>query len=168
MSVAPSVRRIVAVAGVVLLVVSLGISFAMLRHTAVVTCEPSVIAPIPIYYNNANSAPLVPGAKAPTQFWVLDNPATMLTLRTYHYVAPKGVAAPGKVGLVGPDGTIYGPWQAIGSPSADGVPNTYWTATTDVVLAPGLYTVTDSDPATWSVNAGTDGAGMYLVTGYIK
>jgi hypothetical protein len=110
----------------------------------------------------------VPGATAPTQFWVLNDPATMITLRTYHYIAPKGVATVGKVGLVGPDGTVYGPWQAVGSPSPDGTPNAFWTATAAVLLQPGLYTVTDSDPSTWSVNSGTERAGMYLVMGYIK
>jgi hypothetical protein len=41
-----------------------------------------------------------------------------------------------------------------------------WAATIDLVLTPGTYTVTDSDPSTWSSNSGTGGAGMFWIAGY--
>jgi hypothetical protein len=43
------------------------------------------------------------------------------------------------------------------------VPNAYWNARPGVTLAPGTYTVIDSDPSTWAQNAGTGGAGHIRV-----
>ena len=88
------------------------------------------------------------------------------SLTTYHYVLPNGVASAGRVGLTGPDGKTYGPWPATGSIGRGGIPNAMRRAVTDVTLPAGAYTVTDSDPKTWSANAGTGGAGMFWTTGY--
>jgi hypothetical protein len=43
------------------------------------------------------------------------------------------------------------------------VPNAYWNTRPGVTLAPGTYTVIDSDPSTWAQNAGTGGAGHIRV-----
>ena len=85
---------------------------------------------------------------------------------TYHYVEPDGVPSTGSVGLTGPDGKVYGPWQATGSDGQGGIKNAMWAATIDLVLTPGTYTVTDSDSSTWSSNDGTGGAGMFWIVGY--
>jgi hypothetical protein len=45
-------------------------------------------------------------------------------------------------------GNLVGSWAA--SSVAIGVPNTYWSATPNVVLQPGSYTIADSDSGTWS------------------
>lgn len=45
-------------------------------------------------------------------------------------------------------GHLVGSWAAASA--ALGVRNTYWSATPNVVLQPGSYTIADSDPGTWS------------------
>jgi hypothetical protein len=54
----------------------------------------------------------------------------------------------------------------MGSPGQGGVPNAYWTAHPNVVVPAGTYTVHDSDPASWSHNAESGGAGFTLLEGH--
>lgn len=158
--------KVVLAVGLVLLIGSMGVSAAALRRTAVASCGPSVVSPS-VLYTVSNDGGVTPGATAQSQFKVTGSP-TVLSLKTYHYVAPNGVAAPGMIGLIGPDGKTYGPWQTTGSVGMHGVANAFWTVTLDLVLPAGQYIVTDSDPATWSANAGTGGTGMFWITGYQK
>jgi hypothetical protein len=106
------------------------------------------------------------GATAPSTFTVKSGSVRVTSLTTYHYVEPDGVPSAGSVGITGPDGKAYGPWQATGSDGEGGIKNAMWAATIDLVLPPGTYTVTDSDPSTWSSNDGTGGAGMFWIAGY--
>jgi hypothetical protein len=106
------------------------------------------------------------GATAPSTFTVKSGSVRVTSLTTYHYVEPNGIPSTGRVGLTGPDGKVYGPWQATGSDGQGGIKNAMWAATIDLVLTPGTYTVTDSDPSTWSSNSGTGGAGMFWIAGY--
>jgi len=70
-------------------------------------------------------------------------------LATYHWCDG---ASPGTISLRRQDGTIYGPWQAVGRDGMGGVPNRYWECGpgAQIVLPPGTYTVVDSRPKTWS------------------
>jgi hypothetical protein len=137
------------------------------RDSGVVEPATPVAAPAQLY-TVSNGGYVTPGASAPSHFTVTSGSVTVLSLMTYHQVAPDGLPSTGQIGLRSSDGKIYGPWQTTGGPGPGGVPNAFWTATIDVVLPPGTYTVTDSDPTTWSANAGTGGAGMFWVTGYQK
>jgi hypothetical protein len=127
-----------------------------------------VLGPPQQLYTVSNGTYVTPGTTSPSRFTVASGSVHLVSLKTYHYVAPGGIASAGKIGLRSADGKVYGPWQATGSPGVGGVANAFWTATIDLVLPAGTYTVTDSDPATWSANAGTHGAGMFWVTGYQK
>ena len=80
-------------------------------------------------------------------------------VRTYHWNNAKGAPA-GQITLKASDGTVYGPWQATGTPGQGGVPNANWEARPQQVIPAGTYTVIDSDPSTWSQNSGTGGKGM--------
>jgi hypothetical protein len=91
------------------------------------------------------------GPTVPTTF-TFTEPAQLVWLQTYHWNHARG-ATPGRIGLRHQDGTVYGPWQSRGLPGQGGVPNAYWRAEPGVVLKPGTYTVTDSEPSTWATNA---------------
>jgi hypothetical protein len=108
---------------------------------------------------------LAPGPAKPARF-TIDKSWRLVTMTTYHYVNRTGVPAPGQIGLIGPGGAVYGPWQTTGSDGQGDIPNAYWTATVDVVLPPGTYEVTDSDHATWSHNEATRNSGMAWGSGY--
>jgi hypothetical protein len=100
---------------------------------------------------------------APTTFTITE-PWLVTYLMTYHWNNGNG-ATPGTITLRGPDGTTYGPYQAAGEPGQGGVANAYWVIRPNVILGPGTYTVTDSDPATWAQSPETGGAGMSIGLG---
>ena len=142
------------------------LSAGPLRATAIIGCVTSVVPPVQLA-TISNGGAVTPGATTNSQFRVASGSVTTLSIATYHYLPPMGLPSTGRVGLRGADGRVYGPWQTIGSLGSNGVPNAIWTATVDVVLPAGEYTVTDSDPSTWSVNSSTGGAGMFWMTGYL-
>jgi hypothetical protein len=80
-------------------------------------------------------------------------------IETYHWNDRKG-KPPGSIGI-----KDMGLWQAKGSPGMDNTPNAYWTVYPNIKLDPGIYFITDSDPATWSQNSGSDGFGFVKVFG---
>jgi len=72
------------------------------------------------------------------------------------------------VALRDADGRLYGPWRVAGSPGQGGVPNANWTATPNIKLPAGEYTIIDSEPSTWSQNSQSRGRGMAVVKGYLS
>jgi hypothetical protein len=107
--------------------------------------------PAPQHLQTGNAGGVTNGPKVPTTF-TFTEPVRLVWLQTYHWNHARG-ATPGRIGVRHEDGTVYGPWQSRGLPGQGGVPNAYWRAEAGVVLKPGTYTVTDSDPATWATNA---------------
>ena len=96
-------------------------------------------------------------ATAPTKFTISD--AWQVTeILTYHWNNGQGMPA-GTIGLQASDGTMYGPWQATAT-DGSGATNVAWVVKPNIILPPGAYTVIDSDPASWSQNGETGGAGM--------
>jgi len=53
--------------------------------------------------------------------------------------------------------------MATGKPGQGGVPSAYWECEPNIVVKAGNYKIIDSDPATWSQNAGSAGIGMAKV-----
>ena len=101
----------------------------------------------------------------PTVF-TLDEDTIITSVLTYHWNDARGSAGGGKIGLVARDGTRYGPWSL--SKTADGqggVPNAYWYVEPNIEIPAGTYTVTDSDPSTWSWNEETGGMGVVIIMG---
>ena len=96
----------------------------------------------------------------------------VISISDYHWNDGTG-KTPGTIGLASEQGTL-GPWNATGSagsPTAtypDGVPNANWTVTpsspSQPVVINGTYACADSDPASWSENAGSGGQGFCQVT----
>jgi hypothetical protein len=125
----------------------------------------STAAPVQLY-SNSDPGPTQVGATAPSTFTVKSGSVRVTSLTTYHYVEPNGLPSTGSVGFTGPDGKVYGPWHATGSDGQGGIKNAMWVATMNIVLTAGTYTITDSDPSTWSSNGGTGGAGMFWIAGY--
>jgi hypothetical protein len=122
---------------------------------------PVATAPAPAVQTIGNIAGVSNGPTKPSTF-TLDEPRVLTLLQTYHWNNAGG-AAPGTIGLRDAEGRTYGPWRADGTPGQGGVPNAYWNTRPGVTLAPGTYTVIDSDPSTWAQNAGTGGAGHIRV-----
>jgi hypothetical protein len=114
-------------------------------------------------FNNGNIGGVSPGGTAPT--FVLDVTTRITEITTYHYITG-GLPGAGTISLQGDDGTMYGPFQAIGSEGQGGVANANWAVKPDdLVLPAGSYTIIDSDPATFSQNAESGGVGMASVSG---
>jgi len=90
----------------------------------------------------------------------------LTSITNYHWNDGRGTPRTGSIALRDASGRSYGPWPTSGRPGQGGVPNAYWTATPNVKLPAGDYVVTDSDPATWSQNSGSDGAGHTRFDGY--
>lgn len=97
------------------------------------------------------------GGTSPT--WKTDQPMMVSEIHTYHWNDGQG-HAPGTISLEGADGTTYGPWETTGLPGQGGVPNATWVAKPGVVVPEGSYAVIDSDPASWSQNADSEGVGF--------
>lgn len=115
-------------------------------------------------FENGNIYGVTNGPTNETQFFIQQK--TMITrIQNYHYFN-YGVK-PGFIGLVDSKGKRYGPWQAIGLPGQGNVQNAYWEVEPNIVLPPGIYTVIDSDPSTWSVNPQSGGRGFTSVWGVI-
>ncbi len=92
-----------------------------------------------------------------TTTFKLTRPMFITSIETYHWNDQKGTP-PGKIGIRG-----VGLWQAKGSPGMHNTPNAYWTVHPNIRLEPGIYAITDSDPATWSQNSGSGGLGFVKV-----
>lgn len=98
---------------------------------------------------------------APTTF-SLAQPHLVTSIVTYHWNDGKGAVA-GTIALKGSDEKVYGPWKASTHPGQGGVVNAYWEVMPNVVIPAGVYTIVDSDPATWSQNKQSGGRGMATV-----
>jgi len=136
---------------------------AVLRSDSIIPpAEPELI------FYNGNIWAVGNGPTQPTEF-VLDRPVLMTRLQNYHWNYGQGHTPPGMIGLVrvAPDGATLGPWQTLGGIGQGGVQNAYWYADQEIVLAPGTYRVTDSNPETWSQNSLSGGAGFTWMWGFV-
>ncbi|MCK7575192.1 MAG: hypothetical protein MZV65_04395 [Chromatiales bacterium] len=111
-----------------------------------------------VSFDNGNIYGVGNGPTAPTTF-ELEEPRVLALIRNYHWNSARG-ATPGTIALRDAQGRQYGPWQTEGSPGQGGVPNAYWTVRPMIRLPAGVYTVIDSDPASWAQNAQSDGRGF--------
>ncbi|MGZ9190602.1 MAG: hypothetical protein ACXW39_11160, partial [Nitrospira sp.] len=72
----------------------------------------------------------------------------------------------GTIALRDATGLLFGPWGVAGSAGQGGVPNAFWTATPNVTLPAGTYTIIDSEPTTWSQNSQSGNRGFSTVKSY--
>jgi hypothetical protein len=109
-------------------------------------------------FNNNNGAGVSNGPKAATTFNITVG-YNITQIQTYHYNGGQG-KAPGTISLKNnTDGRQYGPWAATQ------VSKFYWSVKPQAKIAPGAYTVIDSDPASWSYNAQSGNAGFVTING---
>lgn len=117
-------------------------------------------------FDNGNAATVHNRPTQPTVF-SLSKPTRITLIQNYHWNNAKG-APPGTISLKNDKGKTVGSWPATGKKGQGGVPNAYWICKPGIVLAPGRYTVGDSDPATWAQNSGSGGTGMTHIEGYVE
>lgn len=114
-------------------------------------------------FYNGNNATVYNGGKSPE--FKLEKTTLLTLIQTYHWNDAKGTASPGKISVKDSSGKVYGPWKANGAPGMGDVKNAYWNHKPNIVLAPGTYTVIDTDPSTWAQNSISKGVGMVWVYG---
>lgn len=117
-------------------------------------------------FGTHSDAPVNAGNPPNPTVFTLKQATVITSILTYHWNDAKGSSGVGKIGLVAKDGTKYGPWNL--SKTADGqggVPNAYWYVEPNIEVPAGTYTVTDSDPSTWSWNEETGGMGVTIIMG---
>lgn len=126
-------------------------------------CSAATIAigPTEIVFSNENTEPVVGSPSSPTTF-TLDNRTFIAEVWTSHWNDGHGTA-PGTISLRHADGDTYGPWETRGREGQGGVVNAYWVAEPRFDIREGTYTVIDSDPASWSHNANSNGKGFARV-----
>ena len=109
-------------------------------------------------FNSYNNCATLNGAKP--ALVVLAKPALINQVADYHF--NNGVAVkPGTIGLMASNGHVFGPYRATQQAGT-------WdwiTATINVTVPAGTYSVVDSSPATWSQNAFSGGRGFTRVFG---
>ena len=119
------------------------------------------------FYDGFNGGAVLSGGTPPT-FTTAGKSYCLEVLTTYHWNNGQG-QAPGTIALkvvagLGGAGKTLGPWPATGSTGQGGAQNVGWGATPPASKTPliinGTYTCLDSDPATWSQDAASQGHGF--------
>ncbi|MBX7246836.1 MAG: hypothetical protein K1X53_15170 [Candidatus Sumerlaeaceae bacterium] len=96
--------------------------------------------------------------------FTLKAPRFITKITTYHWNGGRGAPC-GEISLRDGGNRKLGPWPAQGSGGQGGVSDAFWTCEPRVMLQPGIYTLVDGDPATWSWNPESDGMGFARVEG---
>ena len=122
---------------------------------------------VKILFNNWNKDAVTEKARESPTF-ALDETTVITYVSTYHWNRGKGTDKPGTISLKHSDGAVYGPWEASGGPGQVGNPNALWEVAPCAPLKPGVYTVIDSDPDTWSNNGRSNGVGFAEVRGVAR
>ncbi len=114
-----------------------------------------------VMFDNSLDAPLESVPLKPTQFRITEK-TRITSIQTYHWNKGQG-AIPGSIALEGRGKKMFGPWKATGKENKDGLANAFWEVTPNISLEPGLYTVLDSNPETWSRNSRKDNEGIVRI-----
>lgn len=122
----------------------------------------TLIATASVIFDNTNAAGVANSGTSPV--FTITRPHLITNLWNYHWNSGLG-ATRGKISLRRSDGTEFGPWEVTTSSGQGGAPNVNWECSPNVTIPPGTYSVIDSDPTTWSQNAGSKGIGFSRVKG---
>jgi hypothetical protein len=140
---------------------------ALMMACAVGLSARSVAAQGLEFFNNMNTAGVGNNPSAPTMFTV-NAPVVVNYIQTYHWNYGRGAQA-GRVALRDQSGRVYGPFNTAATSGHAGAQNVNWVANSIAVALPaGTYTIVDSDPATWSQNAQSQGRGFAIVRGALS
>lgn len=110
-----------------------------------------------LVFRNDNGMGVVNGPTVPTTFTIQVG-QKVTAIRTYHYNNGQGKPG-GTIMLRHADGRQYGPWTTTVESKF------YWVAKPNASIAPGTYTIVDSDPASWSRNQQSGNAGFAIMNG---
>ena len=113
-------------------------------------------------FSNSNIYGVDNGGRSPLLKFI--ETVTITYIMTYHWNFGRG-SPTGTIALVRDDGTIFGPWKAVGTAGQGGVPNANWEVRPNIVIPAGRYQVIDSDPSTWAQNSASGGKGMVVIKG---
>jgi len=111
-------------------------------------------------WTNWNMDQVINGPPREKTIFTIQSPVLLTSLETYHGNGGKDMDQTGTIGLTGADGTVYGPWEAQGYPGVTLNKNAHWVTKPDIRLPAGTYSVTDSDPDTWSQNEASGFSGF--------
>jgi parallel beta-helix repeat protein len=103
-----------------------------------------------LLFDNWNTAGVLSGPPTATTFY-LPSTTKITQIANYHYF--NGGALPGTISLQNQNGQLFGPFATVGVPGQGGVANAAWVGTPNIIVPAGVYTVIDSNSATWSYNA---------------
>lgn len=109
-------------------------------------------------FQTQNIGAVLNNPKKPTTF-VFKSTCKLSTITNYHWNNAKGSTL-GTIGLRDQSGKTFGPWSTTGSDGQGGVRNAYWTASPNITLSAGTYTIIDSEPSTWAHNSASGYRGM--------
>ncbi|MEI6296670.1 MAG: peptidoglycan-binding domain-containing protein [bacterium] len=116
-----------------------------------------------ILFNNINPGGVSNDPTRDTSFRI-DKKHKITYISNYHWNNAQG-AFPGYIGLKDKDGNILGSWNSVGQDGQGGAQNVVWEAMPNIILEPGVYTITDSSPETWSRNDMSKNRGFSFVKG---
>jgi len=133
---------------------------ALFAATGVSTARAATVIPAPydtglawgdggvqgtVLFNNGDTGGVSSNPPTPTSFSITQS-FNVISIATYHWNGGAG-ATPGTLALKDANGSILGPWDA--SSAIQGF-DVYWYVRPDITIGPGVYTVIDSEPSTWS------------------
>ncbi len=108
------------------------------------------------FFTTMNITAVSNGPTNATTFILIEE-TLIASIEDYHWNGGAG-QVPGTIMLQESDGTIYGPWDAVGVGG-----NLYWKVQPYITLPAGTYTIIDSSNETWSNNAESGYRGMVNV-----
>jgi len=113
----------------------------------------------PLVTENMNTLGVNSGATSEPQF-TFSTSVLIVSMYDYHWNNATG-DTPGTITIQNVNtNELYGPFTTYGLPGQGGVPNVYWQTEPGITIPSGTYRIKDSNPATWSQNSQTGGAGM--------
>lgn len=126
---------------------------------AAFTCT-SGSPPSGLLFNNYNICAVLNQPTKPTLV-PLTKPSHISQIYDYHFNNGHG-AKPGTIGLLAPNGHLFGPYHATVQPGAFD-----WGVNVNLTVPPGTYTIEDSNPGTWSQNQTSGGRGFTRIFGAV-
>lgn len=114
-------------------------------------------------FNNWNKAAVLNHPTSNSYFY-LTEAVTITRIITYHWNNGMG-KLPGQIGLRDANGSTLGSWPAVSTSGTGGAQHVNWMVNPGLLLQPGLYQITDSDPETWSHNNQSFSTGFVIIYG---
>ncbi len=121
-----------------------------------------------IVINNFNRMPVLSSPKNASRI-LIKKACTIEMVKTYHYSSSKnGSPGAGTIEIRTAGGDLVGQWKAtLEKVLPEGEPEpvpAMWVCRPNLLILPGTYSISDSDPASWSCNQNSGMRGFYSVS----